>query len=75
MHPWVLHNLQYSQSSQSFRQQDQTSQVLLSSQVLMTSQVLMSQVLLTSLAAAAQGTVQLVVVLSGPDSRPGSRTT
>jgi hypothetical protein len=64
MHPWVLHNLQYSRSSQSFRQQDQTSQVLL-----------MWQVLLTSLAAAAQGPVQLVVVLSGPDSRPESRAT
>jgi hypothetical protein len=61
--------LQYSQSSQSFRQQDQTSQVLL------TSQVPMSQVLLTLLAAAAQGPVQLVVVLSGPDSRPESRAT
>jgi hypothetical protein len=60
--------LQYSQSSQSFRQQDQTSQVLL------TSQVLMSQGLLTLL-AAAQGPVQLVVVLSGPDSRPESRAT
>jgi hypothetical protein len=61
--------LQYSQSSQSFRQQDQTSQVLL------TSQVLMSQGLLTLLAAAPQGPVQLVVVLSGPDSRPESRAT
>jgi hypothetical protein len=60
--------LQYLQSSQSFRQQDQTSQVLL------TSQVLMSQGLLTLL-AAAQGPVQLVVVLSGPDSRPESRAT